>query len=70
MDSLHQYIMAQHHVADYNAYIRLLAMYRNTAAIEAANARARHDDLRQAIRQILVIREAIIEKYGSLGPSP
>ena len=64
MEALHRYLVARHQVDDYDGYLRLLAIFRNTAAIEATKARARHDELRDAVFQVLAIRDAMLEKIS------
>lgn len=62
MEALHRYIMARHHVADYEHYMQLLAMYRNTSAIEAVNGRTRCESIHQAITQAQNIQQALIRR--------
>jgi hypothetical protein len=61
MHALHSYLADRHQVGDYEEYLRLLAMFRNAAAIEATKARARHSEIRDAISQILAIRDTLLE---------
>ena len=63
MESLHRYLMARHHVDNFEDYMALLAMYRNTAAIEAIKARTRRREIDDAIQQVAVIRNLVIGRF-------
>ena len=63
MDSLHRYLMARHHVDNYADYMALLAMYRNTAAIEAIKAHTHRMEIDHLIEQVNVIRSIVIRRF-------
>ena len=58
MESLHRYLVARYHIADYDDYLQLVAMFRNTAAIEAAKARVRYNSLGELFDQTMAIYAA------------
>ena len=62
MRALHRYLVARHRVDDYDNYIRLLAMFRNTAAIEANKAEDRRRQLNLAAAQVTVIRNTLADR--------
>jgi hypothetical protein len=62
MHSLHRYLVARYHISDPDEYLHLLAMYRNTAAIEALNSRTRYEEIRQAILQVNSIRNSLVSR--------
>ena len=62
MEALHRYLVARYHVADYDEYLRILAMYRNTAAIEALKGRTRYEEIQQTLLQVHTIREALLNR--------
>jgi len=62
MEALHRYLMARHHVDDYDDYMRLLAMYRNTAAIEEIKARERRSEIQEVIEQAHTLRRLLVKK--------
>ena len=62
MESLHRYLMARHHVADYENYIQLLAMYRNTAAIEELKGRKCFEEIKRVIMQAETIHKELVTR--------
>ena len=62
MESLHRYLMARHHVEDFDNYMQLLAMFRNTAAIEALKGRNRMSEIREVIGQAYTIRHELVTR--------
>jgi hypothetical protein len=60
MEGLHRYLMARHHVEDYDNYMQLLAMFRNTTAIEELKGRKRMDGLRKIIGCAHAIRQELV----------
>lgn len=63
MVALHRYLIAWHNVNDYDKYLQLLVLFRNTAAIEATKAQARHDKIRKSMLHLLSIQSAIVEEF-------
>jgi hypothetical protein len=61
--------MARHEVEDLDDYLRLLALFRNTRAIEAQNARGRHAEIKELIRSVETARYAILRRLND-GRSP
>jgi hypothetical protein len=62
MQSLHVYLMARFDISDYGDYLHLLALYRNTRATEAINARNRYLQLEQVSETLSAARKAVLEK--------
>jgi len=68
LESMHRYLMARYEVETFDDYIHLLALFRNTCAIEAVKARERVIELtnistsvdlaRQSIRRRLQLRRS------------
>ena len=62
MASLHHFLMVRYHVNDYAGYLHLLAMYRNTNAIETENARADYTDLVELATSNELARLAVLQR--------
>jgi len=60
LESMHQYIMARYNIQNLDDYLQILALFRNTRAIEAQNARQRHMDLLEACKSVERSRLSII----------
>jgi hypothetical protein len=54
--------MARFDVDDYESYLHLLAMYRNTNAIDAVNARTHYSELADLGESIDAARLAVIQR--------
>jgi len=62
MASLHYYLMVRYAVNDYAGYLHLLAMFRNTNAIEAGNARADYAELVDLATSNELARLAVLKR--------
>jgi hypothetical protein len=62
LHSLHCFLLARHEVNDFDDYTHLLALFRNTRALEAHNACQRYTELDEASRSIETVRQAIIQQ--------
>jgi hypothetical protein len=60
LESLHRYVMARYDIQSYEEYIHVLALCRNTRAIEAQNARQRYTELSEASALIERARLAVM----------
>jgi hypothetical protein len=60
---LHRYLLARYDVEDFEDYTHLLALFRNTRAIEANNARQRYTELSEAAASIEKVRLAFIQQF-------
>ena len=52
IESLHRYLMSRYDIKDYDDYLHVLSLYRNTRAIEAENALNRYQEIRAAVATI------------------
>ena len=62
MESLHWYLVARFHIADYDEYLQLVALFRNTAAIEAAKARVRYKSLGELFDRTMALYVATTQR--------
>ena len=62
MESLHRYLVARYDISDYDYYLKLLAMYRNTAAIEAQNSHIRHASLSMLFQRCSEMHAATVKR--------
>ena len=62
MESLHRYLVARFHIADYDEYLQLVALFRNTAAIEAAKARVRYKSLGELFDRTMALYVATTQR--------
>ena len=62
MASLHRYLVARYQIEDYDDYIHLLALYRNTRGVQAQNSHSRYDELFETIRAIDSSRLALLHR--------
>ena len=60
MESMHRYLMARYEVETFDDYIHLLALFRNTRAIEAVKARERVFELSDISTSVDVARQIIL----------
>jgi hypothetical protein len=65
MQSLHVYLMARFDVPDYDDYLHLLALYRNTRATEAINARNRYLQLEEVSETLSAARQAVLKRLAA-----
>jgi hypothetical protein len=62
MESMHRYLMARYEVETFDDYIHLLALFRNTRAIEAVKARERVFELSDISTSVDVARQIILRR--------
>lgn len=62
MQSLHRYLMSRYEVETYDEYLHLLALFRNTRAIEAQKARTRYAELQDISANIEFARHAVLRR--------
>jgi hypothetical protein len=53
--------MSRYDIRDYNDYLHLLALYRNTRAIEAQKARTRFAELSDAAASVSKVRLSVVK---------
>lgn len=61
LQSLHRYILSRYDIQDYDEYLHLLALYRNTRAIEVQKASTRFTELNLAVTSVAKARLGIIK---------
>ena len=61
LQSLHGYIMSRFDIQDMDEYLQILALFRNTRAIEAHNARRRLMELKEAASSIERLRRSLFD---------
>ena len=62
MQSLHSYLMAQFEVETFEEYIQMVALFRNTQAIEMMNARQQLSELAKVANSFETSRSAILSR--------
>lgn len=62
LESMHRYLMARYEVETFDDYIHLLALFRNTRAIEAAKARDRVVELTDISSSVEIARQLILRR--------
>jgi len=62
--------MARYDIESYDDYIQILALYRNTRAIEAQNARQRFAELSEASAAVERARLSAIRRLQDRYPNP
>jgi len=62
MESMHWYLMARYEVETFDDYIHLLALFRNTRAIEAVKARERVFELTNISTSVDLARQLILRR--------
>ena len=62
MDSFHRYLLSRYDIHTYEDYVHLLALFRNTRAIEAHNARQRYSDISAACASVEELRLSAIQR--------
>ena len=70
MESLHRYLIARYDISDYDYYLKLVAMYRNTAAIEARNSYLRHKSLLELYQHCMIMHAAAAKRIRERSRSP
>lgn len=65
MEALHRYLLARHHIDNYDDYMQLLAMFRNTAAIEGLKGRTRYEEIQRVFAQTSTIRDILLDNIKS-----
>jgi hypothetical protein len=62
LESMHRYLMARYEADTFDRYIHLLALFRNTRAIEAVKARDRVFELTDISNSIEMARQSILHR--------
>jgi hypothetical protein len=62
--------MARYDIQSYDDYVHILALFRNTRAIEAQNARQRYTELSEACTSIENARLSIIKRMQDRHSTP
>jgi len=62
--------MARYDIQSYDDYIHILALYRNTRAVEAQNARQRFTQLSEASAAVERARLSVIRRLQDRYPNP
>ena len=64
MQSLHRYLMARFDIETFDDYLHLLALFRNTQAIETLNARRHLSELNEVSKSLESARYAILSRLN------
>lgn len=62
--------MARYDIQSYDDYVQILALYRNTRAFEAQNARQRFTELSEACAAVEGARLSVIQTLRDRYPNP
>jgi len=70
LELLHQYLMVWYDLQDFEDYLHFLALYRNTRAIEAQNARHQYTKLSEACASVENARLMVIKRLQDRHSTP